>query len=304
MGFVNHRDQRGGFLRNRKLPTWLSAPLIVGAFGVLLWLERRRPLRRAVESKLARNARNLMMAGISAIALQIAERPILDPLAAQVERRGWGLLKLLRMPLWLEVAVAFVLMDYTLYLWHVLTHRVPWLWRFHVVHHVDLDLDASTALRFHFAELAISVPWRAAQVTALGVSPLSLSVWQTMLLLSILFHHSNVHLPIKTERWLNRLIVTPRMHGIHHSIVREETDSNWSSGLNFWDRLHGTLRLNVPQQEIIIGVPAYREPQEVTLEEILEIPFVRERPTWRFQPAGGAEPVRPAQPFAPDHLLA
>ena len=93
-------------MRNRKLPTWLSAPLVVGAFGVLLWLERRRPLRSAVESKLTRNARNLAMAGISAIALQIAERPILDPLAAHVERRGWGLLKLLRMPLWLEVAVA------------------------------------------------------------------------------------------------------------------------------------------------------------------------------------------------------
>lgn len=291
-------------MRNRKLPTWLSAPLIVGAFGTLLWLERRRPLRRAVEPKLKRDARNLAMAGISAVALQIAERPILDPLATEVERRGWGLLKCWRMPLWLEVVLAFVLMDYTLYIWHVLTHRVPWLWRFHVVHHVDLDLDASTALRFHFAELAISVPWRAAQVTALGVSPLSLSIWQTMLFLSILFHHSNVHLPIDAERWLNRLIVTPRMHGIHHSIVREETDSNWSSGLTLWDRLHGTLRLNVPQQEIIIGVPAYREPQEVTLEKILEMPFGKERPTWRFQPAGGVEPARTALPFAPDHLLA
>lgn len=291
-------------MRNRKLPVWLSTPLIVGAFGVLLWLERRRPLRRAVESKLKRDARNLAMAGISAVALQIAERPILDPLVAQVERRGWGLLKRWRMPLWLEVASALVLMDYTLYLWHVLTHRVPWLWRFHVVHHVDLDLDASTALRFHFAELAISVPWRAAQVTALGVSPLSLSIWQTMLLLSILFHHSNVRLPVKAERWLNRLIVTPRMHGIHHSIVREETDSNWSSGLSLWDRLHGTLRLNVPQQEIIIGVPAYRESQEVTLEKILEMPFGQQRPTWRFQPAGGVAPTRPALPFAPDHLLA
>ena len=89
-------------MRNRKLPAWLSAPLVVGAFGVLLWLERRRPLRRAVESKLKRDARNLAMAGISAIALKIAERPILDPLAAQVERRGWGLLKRWRMPLWLE----------------------------------------------------------------------------------------------------------------------------------------------------------------------------------------------------------
>jgi sterol desaturase/sphingolipid hydroxylase (fatty acid hydroxylase superfamily) len=289
-------------LRNRKLPGWLTAPLIIGAFGALVWLERRRPLRRAVESKLTRDARNLAVAAISAVALQIVERPIVDPLAALCERRGWGLLKRVRLPVWLEVAAAFVLMDYTLYIWHVLTHRAQWLWRFHVVHHVDLDLDASTALRFHFAELAISVPWRAAQVVAIGVTPLSLSVWQTLLFLSIMFHHSNVRLPIELERRLNRFIVTPRMHGIHHSCVREETNSNWSSGLTLWDWLHGTLRLNVPQAEITIGVPAYREPLEVELEKILEMPFGAERPTWRLP--GDGQPARTAAlPTATDHLL-
>src|SRR3546814_2584537 len=107
-------------------------------------------------------------------------------------------------------------MYYTLYVWHLLLHRVPLLWRCHVAHHVDLDLDASTALRFHFAELALSVPWRAAQIVLIGVSPRALSVWQTALLLSVLFHHSNARLPPAMERRLNRLIVTPRMHGIHH----------------------------------------------------------------------------------------
>ncbi len=171
----------------RKIPAWFSATLVVGAFGTLLWLERRRPLRRAVEDKLTRNARNLAVAGVAAVALQFVEQPVIAPLAALVERRKWGLLKCLPLPQWMEVALAVVLLDYTLYVWHVLTHRVPLLWRFHLVHHVDLDLDASTALRFHFGELGFSVAWRAVQVLALGITPLSLSAWQNFLYVSILF---------------------------------------------------------------------------------------------------------------------
>jgi sterol desaturase/sphingolipid hydroxylase (fatty acid hydroxylase superfamily) len=185
------------------------------------------------------------------------------------------------------------LLDYTLYVWHVLTHRVPWLWRMHVVHHADLDLDVSTAVRFHCAEMIVSVAWRAGQVVLIGVSPLALSVWQTLVLLSVLFHHSNVRLPIATERWLNRFIVTPRMHGIHHSVIEDETNSNWSSGLTIWDRLHGTLRLGVPQENILIGVPAYRRPDEVTLGKLVTMPFVTQRPTWQF-PDGRQSVIRPS----------
>lgn len=257
----------------RKVPAWLSAPLILGTFGLLVWLERRRPLRRAVEPTHRREARNLAVAAVGAVALRVTERPVTDALTSLVERRRWGLLKLFRLPEWLEIALAVILLDYTLYLWHVLTHRVPGLWRFHVVHHIDLDLDATTALRFHFAELVVSVPWRAAQIIAIGVSPLALSVWQTLLMISILFHHSNVRLPVELERRLNLLAVTPRMHGIHHSNVQAETDSNWSSGFTLWDRMHGTLRLNVPQDSIEIGVPAYRNPREVGLTSMLALPF-------------------------------
>ncbi len=132
---------------------------------------------------------------------------------------------------------------------------------------IDLDMDASTAMRFHFGAMVLSVPWRAAQIVALGVSPHSLSVWQTATLMEILFHHSNVALPVDLERCLSRLVVTPRMHGIHHSIVPEETASDWSSGLTVWDWLHGTLRLNVPQANITIGVAAFRKPQGVTRPE-------------------------------------
>ncbi|HEY0172469.1 MAG TPA: sterol desaturase family protein [Pyrinomonadaceae bacterium] len=277
-------------MKERKVPAWVSAPLVLGAFGLLVWLERRRPLRRAVEPKLRREARNLAVAALGAAALRVTEKPAADALTALVERRRWGLLKLLGLPAWLEVPLAVVLLDYTLYLWHVLTHRAPFLWRFHLVHHIDLDLDASTALRFHFAELLLSVPWRAGQILLIGVSPAALSAWQNFLFLSILFHHSNVRLPLEVERRLNAVVVTPRMHGIHHSVVKEETDSNWSSGLTVWDRLHGTLRLDVPQAEVTVGVPAYRDPQEVGLSEILKLPFGEERPTWRLR--GGGTPER------------
>jgi sterol desaturase/sphingolipid hydroxylase (fatty acid hydroxylase superfamily) len=201
----------------------------------------------------------------------------------------------------LETALAIVLLDYTLYVWHVLTHKVSFLWRFHLVHHVDLDLDASTALRFHFGELAISVPWRAAQIMIIGVSPIAYLTWQTCVFLSIMFHHSNVKLPISFERWLNRLIVTPRMHGIHHSVVQQETNSNWSSGLTIWDWLHGTLRLNVPQDQVTIGVPAYREPAEVSLLQILELPFLKQRSDWTS--TDGSSPAREVSPVAVHELL-
>jgi len=269
-------------LKERKVPAWVSAPLVLGAAGLLAWLERRRPLRRAVEPKPRREARNLAVAAVGAVALGVTEKPLAEALTSLVGRRRWGLLKVLRLPAWVEVALAVVLLDYTLYLWHVLTHRVPFLWRFHLVHHVDLDLDASTALRFHFAELVVSAPFRAAQILVIGVSPLAFSVWQTLLMLSILFHHSNARLPAELERRLNRLVVTPRMHGIHHSGVKEETDSNWSSGLTVWDWLHGTLRLDVPQSEITIGVPAYRDARELGLAEILRMPFAEERPAWQL----------------------
>jgi sterol desaturase/sphingolipid hydroxylase (fatty acid hydroxylase superfamily) len=288
-------------MKERKVPAWVSAPLVVGAFGLLVWLERRRPLRRAVEPKLRREARNLTVAAVGAVALRVTEKPVADALTSLVERRRWGLLKLFKLPAWLEVALAVVLLDYTLYLWHVLTHRVPFLWRFHVAHHVDLDLDASTALRFHFAELVLSVPWRAGQILLIGVSPLALSAWQNLLFLSILFHHSNLELPFEVERRLNAVVVTPRMHGIHHSIVKEETNSNWSSGLTVWDRLHGTLKLSVPQAEIAIGVPAYRDPEEVGWLEILAMPFGEVRPTWQLP--GGGTPER-TLPTAPDELAA
>jgi sterol desaturase/sphingolipid hydroxylase (fatty acid hydroxylase superfamily) len=284
---------------SRPLPLWLTAGLVAGTFLALALFERRRPLRRTVEAVLPRTGRNFAIAALGAVAVQVAEMPFASRAARAVEHRRWGLVKRLRLPVWLEVPIALLLLDYTLYVWHVLTHRVPVLWRFHAVHHIDLDLDTSTAVRFHFGELAVSTPWRVAQVLLIGASPLTLSIWQTGLLMSILFHHSNVQLPISMERRIGRVFVTPRMHGIHHSQVRDETDSNWSSGLTLWDWLHGTLRLNVPQRAIAIGVPAFSDPADVTLAKMIALPFEPQKRYWVAP--DGHSPHRASVP--PVHML-
>lgn len=247
-----------------------------GLLAGLVFLERRRPLRREKESKLRRVARNMVVAAMGAITIRFIESPVLYPLAEKIQKKRWGLLQLLRLPKIVERLAMLALLDYTLYLQHVLHHRVQFLWRFHAVHHVDLDLDASTALRFHFGEILLSIPYRIAQLLLIGVDPNTLAIWQRFLLLSIMFHHSNLRLPPAIEDRLVHVIVTPRMHGIHHSSAPEDQNSNWSGGLTMWDALHGTLRLGIPQSEIDIGVRGFSRPEQVILPKIISQPFRHE----------------------------
>lgn len=286
--------------QDTRIPAWVSGAAVLGTLGLLVWSETRRPLREHREGKVRRNIRNIAVAALSAATLQALEKPFVDPLSGLIERRRWGLIKRFRLPTWAENILAVVLMDYGLYVWHIMLHRLPFLWRFHQVHHSDLDMDTSTALRFHFGEMAASVPYRAAQVLLLGVAPKPLSIWQTLLLTSVMFHHSDLRLPLRLERWLSRLFVTPRMHGIHHSIIEDEVNSNWSSGLTLWDWLHGTLRLNVAQNEIEIGVPAYRRPEDVTFPKLVEMPFTGQ-PQTGLLPSG--EKPRRERPFDPGTRL-
>jgi sterol desaturase/sphingolipid hydroxylase (fatty acid hydroxylase superfamily) len=230
------------------------------------------------------------MAGLNALTVNKVEMPIINSLSRQVELRRGGGVKRLLLPRWAEDALSVALLDYTLFVWHVLTHRSRWLWRLHQVHHADLDLDASTALRFHFVEMVVSVPWRAAQVLVIGVSPRALSMWQQLLMASILFHHSNVRLPARFERALSWLVMTPRLHGIHHASDPALRDTNWSSGLALWDVLHGTRKTDVPQESIRIGIEGFTQPDQVRLGRMLELPFVRgsESPG-EAEPATGLE---------------
>lgn len=265
--------------RDKNLMIAGGAALSLAALALFV-AEKKRPLRNPTQREPGRSVANVALGALSMAAVALVEAPMTTPLAKRAERKRDGIVQLLPLPAWARDAAAVLLMDYTIYLWHIATHKVPFLWRFHLVHHVDLDLDTTTALRFHAADMAISAPYRAAQVALIGVSPRALRVWQGWFFVSILFHHSNLALPKRFERVLARFVTTPRMHGIHHSAVESETASNWSSGFAFWDHLHRTFRLDVPQDAITIGVPAYRDPDEMALLQSLTMPFGPERDAW------------------------
>jgi sterol desaturase/sphingolipid hydroxylase (fatty acid hydroxylase superfamily) len=252
---------------------WLAFGVAVGALFVV---ERLRPLRAQKEPGPSRVARNLMIGLLGAATTAAGELPVVAPTQRLAERRRLGLLRrmpLRRLPRVCRFLLGFLLLDYTLYLWHRLNHRAPALWRFHAVHHLDLDLDSTTGLRFHFGELALAAGFRAAQVLLIGVDRSTLRVWQQMLVLSVVFHHSNLELPIDVEQALQTVFVTPRLHGIHHSTDGDEMNTNYSSLLSWWDDLHGSLRRDVPQASITIGVEGFSEPEQVTLVKSLSLPF-------------------------------
>lgn len=283
------------------LRSWVAPAAVTGAFLLFLLTESRFPLRRSREPKLRRMSRNLALAGIGLAVFELLQIPVLLPVSKWTMEERIGLLNWIPGTGWIRTAVAVVLLDYTLWFWHWSNHRVPFFWRFHRVHHVDRDMDASTGLRFHFGELAMSVGFRALQIAAVGADPLSVSAYQILLSASVLFHHSSTRLPLGLERVLARLIVTPRMHGIHHSDCRNEADTNWSSILSAWDYLHGTIRLDVPQKTITIGVPAFDAPEQVTLGRLLLMPFRRRGDDWKR--ADGSAPVRPKPASARTRLL-
>ena len=255
--------------------------ILVATFALLFFLELLFPLRRRTCAVLRHLVVNLALAGLAFGTAAVTVRPIVLSLLGWADARDFGLVHLVPLPVAGRAIVGFLIMDLTFYYWHRVNHRLPFLWRFHNVHHIDQDLDVSTSFRFHFGEVALSVAFRVVQVTLSGVSAWTYGIYELAFQLNTLFHHSNLRLPIALERPLNRVLVTPRMHGIHHSQVRGETDSNFSVVLSWWDRLHGTVRLNVPRDAITIGVPAYTLPGDRTLWQALTLPFRRQRDYWR-----------------------
>ena len=236
----------------------LGVVVAVGTVAALLFLaERAWPLRRPRAALLARLGVNVLVAAIALAVAGTVVRPLVLRVLGLAAETPFGLLGWLTLPPLVEAVLAFLLLDLSFYWWHRANHRVPLLWRFHNVHHFDPDLDLSTALRFHFVEIAFSAAFRVAQVVVLGLPAAVYWSYELCFQANTLFHHSNVRLPIGLERALNKVMVTPRMHGIHHSQVEREAMSNYGVLLPWWDWLHRTLRLNVPQRLIEIGVPAY-----------------------------------------------
>lgn len=265
--------------------------LVPVAFLILFLLERLFPLRRA-KSRLG--ARLWVNAVVSSLAVAVAltvVRPVATVVLEFVSARDWSLTSIVSENSVAQAGLAFLLMDLSFYYWHRANHAWPFLWRFHNAHHVDNDLDVSTAVRFHFVEVGLSAAFRALQVTLIGGTPWMFVVYETVFQLNTLFQHSNLRLPIAVERVLILVLVTPRMHGIHHSKRFHETNSNWSSVFSWWDRLHGTLRLNVPQSEIDIGIVGYPLPDDNTVAAVLGMPFRKQRQYWT-DAYGKEEPER------------
>lgn len=245
--------------------------VLLAAIAAIALGERRRPLRRVTRPPAPRIVRNVVMGVMCAGVVAVTEAPVTQAIARANARQRRGLVG--RLPGIVGPIAAFAAMDYGFYRWHVATHRVPLLWRLHRVHHVDPDLDMSTALRFHFVDMAVSLPWQAAQVRLSGIGPRTLAAWKRFFLLSILFHHANLRLPGRWDDWASLVLTTPRMHGIHHSQRLAERESNWSSGLSLWDRFHGTLVTGVDQAGISIGVDDPDAYRDIALRPALGAPF-------------------------------
>ena len=260
----------------------LPTPLIAAAiFTVLFLLERLFPLRKTTRSLIARLLVNLVIAVLTFVAAVGFVQPAARWALGWSASKGFGLVHLVALPGPLEFALSFLFMDLAFYYWHVANHRVPFLWRFHNVHHIDPDLDVSTAFRFHFGEIVLSTGFSLLQLSVIGPSAWAFAAYQLVFQAEVIFHHSNVRLPIGLERLLNRALVTPRMHGIHHSQVQRENNSNFGTVFPWWDRLHRTLRVNIPQDEVVVGIPGYSLPEDNAIWNTLLIPFREQRDYWR-----------------------
>jgi len=250
------------------------------AIVILFALERTFPLRKPRQPLGHRLLVNSIVSALALAAALIVVRPVAWWLLDEVSQSRWGLVHIVQMPALLQGVATFLLLDVSFYYWHRANHVWPFLWRFHNVHHVDPDLDVSTSIRFHFFEIIFSAAFRALQVVVIGGEPWTFVVYESAFQLNTLFQHSNVRLPIAIERFMVLIVVTPRMHGIHHSKRFHDVNSNWSSVFSGWDRLHGTLNLNVPQADIDIGVPGYSEPRDNRIRELLLMPLRPQRTYW------------------------
>ena len=269
----------------------LSSEIIIriaaysAVFAVLAAWELWAPRRQLVIGRKARWVNNLGIFVIDALAVRLLIPTAAVGAALLASDRGWGLLNALALPGWLSVVGGFVLLDFVIYLQHVVFHHVPVLWRLHRMHHADLDIDVTTGVRFHPVEILLSMLIKIAVVIAFGIPAMAVLIFEIALNATSMFNHSNVALPPALEPIARWLVVTPQMHQVHHSIERTETDSNFGFNLPWWDRLFGTYRAApaAGEQGLIIGLPIFRDPGELRVDRLLTQPFRSEVP-----PAGNA----------------
>ena len=187
----------------------------------------------------------------------------------------FGLLSLFDWPVWVNVTLSVLMLDLAVWGQHVLTHKVPLLWRLHKGHHADVDFDMSTALRFHPLEIALSMLFKMAVALALGASLLAIIIFESLLSLLPLFNHANLSLPRWLDQMLRLIIVTPDMHRVHHSVINRETDSNYGFCFSVWDRLARVYR-EQPERghlDMVIGLEPYQTDFPKRFGWSMKLPF-------------------------------
>jgi len=189
----------------------------------------------------------------------------------------FGLLNQFMLPSWLSILLTLLILDLAIYGQHIVSHRWPWLWRLHKVHHTDLEFDVSTGIRFHPIEILLSMGYKVIVIYFLGANPVAVIAFEVILSSTALFNHGNVFIPLKIDWWLRLVIVTPDMHRVHHSTIPRETDSNFGFSISIWDRLFGTYiaQPSLGHEKIEIGLTSYRYRSDVGIKNLLTMPFKR-----------------------------
>jgi sterol desaturase/sphingolipid hydroxylase (fatty acid hydroxylase superfamily) len=262
-----------------------------GIFAAMAAWEILAPRR---DQKLGRGTRwpgNIGVVVLDTVLVRLVFPTTAVGLALVAEARGWGLLHALELPMWAGVPLAVIALDLAIYLQHVLFHAVPALWRLHRMHHADLDFDVTTGARFHPIEILLSMGIKLGVVAALGAPALAVLAFEVLLNATSMFNHSNVRMPARLDRVLRRIVVTPDMHRVHHSIVVRETNSNFGFNLPWWDRLFGTYRDQPAAGHLgmTIGIDQFRDPAEQRLDRMLTQPFRDDDRTYAL---GRREPVQ------------
>lgn len=251
--------------------------LLIGGFGLVAVWEGLAP-RRALYSKIGRRwLTNIGLTLLISVLIGWLFPLLAVGVAVAAKSGGIGLLNWLAAPDLVAMPVALVLLDLSRYVQHVLLHRLPALWRLHRVHHSDTDYDCTTGLRFHPLEALLTVSLQLLVVALLGAPPLAVLIYEALVIVAALTSHGNVRLPLPADRMLRRIAVTPDMHRVHHSVLREETDSNFGAVLSGWDRLFHTYRAQ-PQEgheTMTFGLSEWRDRRCVSLPWLLMLPFSR-----------------------------
>jgi sterol desaturase/sphingolipid hydroxylase (fatty acid hydroxylase superfamily) len=257
-----------------------NEPLIrIGIFagvlaGMAFW-EWRSPRRQQATNRKVRWPGNIGIVILDTLLVRVAFPLTAVALAMLMETSGWGLFNAFRVPAWISIPSGVILLDFAIYLQHVLFHAVPALWRLHRMHHADLEFDVTTGVRFHPFEILLSMGIKLGVIAALGPPAVSVLIFEVLLNATSLFNHGNVALPRNLDRVLRWIVVTPEMHRVHHSIEAQETNSNFGFNLPWWDRLFGTYR-DQPEAShlgMTIGIEQFRDPHELRLDRMLTQPF-------------------------------